>query len=529
MTPKNSDPSSPNYSRTDLWIINKGSCNSMLKTFRMMSVLSVVLLTPLAPAAAQTNDEVNAGLQFNFTPPGARSLGMGGAFLAMADDASAAVTNPAGLTNLVKPEFSIEGLYTEFTNVFVDFGRAQPANLFGAASGQAGSNGYPGDTIDRIVFGESEDSTSGVSFASFVYPGDRWAVAAYYHQLANFKAHFQREGPYFTAPSVDRDSPDILEPNSMTAFRILPAIAKLDLEIEDLGIAGAIEITERISLGGGLTYSDFRLDSMTSRYHHRPASNGAGVFEAAVFNDMFVGDGGNLTAASTERGDDTDVTFNVGLLARPSDRWRIGAAFREGAEFDLRGNVITTIQDTDAPDFGQPIQGVQLLGCSEANAEPKPNCGEFKVPDIYGIGVTFLPRSNLSLSLDYLVVKYSQMTEDLGQLARPTGNIKVDDSDQIHFGVEWGFLNMTNPVFLRAGAWHDPDHRFAVDPNDLPAGGNFGAELREASVYQSGEDEMHVSIGVGIIINERVLIDAAYDHSDLVRTATAYLTFRFGS
>ena len=70
----------------------------------------VLLLALVAvPAAAQNVDiEALSGLQFNFGNPGARSLGMGGAFLGLADDASAAEANPAGLTILRKPEISIE-------------------------------------------------------------------------------------------------------------------------------------------------------------------------------------------------------------------------------------------------------------------------------------------------------------------------------------------------------------------------------------------------------------------------------------
>src|SRR5947199_8320409 len=59
-------------------------------------------------AAQNTDIESLSGLQFNFGNPGARSLGMGGAFIGLADDASAAEANPAGLTILRKPEFSIE-------------------------------------------------------------------------------------------------------------------------------------------------------------------------------------------------------------------------------------------------------------------------------------------------------------------------------------------------------------------------------------------------------------------------------------
>src|SRR5688572_6657952 len=75
----------------------------------MRKVIGVLLVLVAIPATAQNVDiEALSGLQFNFGNPGARSLGMGGAFLGLADDASGAEANPAGLTILRKPEVSIE-------------------------------------------------------------------------------------------------------------------------------------------------------------------------------------------------------------------------------------------------------------------------------------------------------------------------------------------------------------------------------------------------------------------------------------
>src|SRR5437016_2499324 len=74
----------------------------------MRKTLLVLLLAALPALARNTDIESLSGLQFNFGNPGARSLGMGGAFLGLADDASAAEANPAGLTILRKPEITIE-------------------------------------------------------------------------------------------------------------------------------------------------------------------------------------------------------------------------------------------------------------------------------------------------------------------------------------------------------------------------------------------------------------------------------------
>jgi hypothetical protein len=59
------------------------------------------------PARAQTTDPVFAGWRFSPATVGSRSAGMGGAFLAVADDARAAVTNPAGLTQVPVNEVSL--------------------------------------------------------------------------------------------------------------------------------------------------------------------------------------------------------------------------------------------------------------------------------------------------------------------------------------------------------------------------------------------------------------------------------------
>ena len=79
-----------------------------MRTLRWLAFAACVS----APIAAQNTDIQSVqGLQFNFSNPGARSLGMGGAFLGLADDASAAEANPAGLTILAKREISIEVRY----------------------------------------------------------------------------------------------------------------------------------------------------------------------------------------------------------------------------------------------------------------------------------------------------------------------------------------------------------------------------------------------------------------------------------
>src|SRR5664279_3177008 len=82
--------------------------------------IGAALIGASGAALAITDTETNASIPFNLASPGARSMGMGGAFLGLADDATAAYTNPAGLTQLVTPEISAEARHTEYSLPYVN-------------------------------------------------------------------------------------------------------------------------------------------------------------------------------------------------------------------------------------------------------------------------------------------------------------------------------------------------------------------------------------------------------------------------
>src|SRR5690349_5208750 len=80
-----------------------------------LALFAVAALCPAIPAVAQTpnfEDEfAYPNVRFSLaTGSGARALGMGGAFIARPDDATAATWNPAGLSYLRTPEISAAGV-----------------------------------------------------------------------------------------------------------------------------------------------------------------------------------------------------------------------------------------------------------------------------------------------------------------------------------------------------------------------------------------------------------------------------------
>lgn len=67
----------------------------------MKKFLFVMLVLPIVFFAQDWN--------WNFMGSGARALGMGGAFIGIADDATSITWNPAGIAQLIRPEISLSG------------------------------------------------------------------------------------------------------------------------------------------------------------------------------------------------------------------------------------------------------------------------------------------------------------------------------------------------------------------------------------------------------------------------------------
>jgi len=446
-------------------------------------------------AHAQTNAEVNAAIQFNFSTPGARSLGLGGAFVGLADDATAAFTNPAGLTALSKMEVSFEARQWEYTNTYTWGGRS-----FGEPNPD-----YEIDTAG-ITTGEASDSTTGLSFLSFVYPREKWAIAVYRHELANFETRFRTQGAYFDAFD------DLGDGYQEYTFRFYPVDAFLELDIVNYGTSAAFRLGDNFNLGVGVSYYDFQLDSTTNRY---------GMWNADFPEDPggFWGvpdySASNVLNYQEQTGDDTDVAFNLGFLWKLGEKFSLGGVYRQGPSFSYN------TRNVAGPAAANP-------GEEFAAAE-----AEFNVPDVYGLGFAIRATDAFTVAFDYSHVKYSSLTDNIVNIfSEPAeypdqdeaaDRLTVDDADELHLGLEYVFVNAKYPVALRFGSWYDPDHRvrFDGDPGE-------GREARAlATSFREGDDELHYSAGIGFIFGETFQLDAAADFSDNINTLSLSGVVRF--
>jgi long-chain fatty acid transport protein len=457
---------------------------------------------------AQTNDDINSGLQFNFSTPGARSLGMGGAFLALADDATAAYTNPAGLTNLTVggSESSLELRQWRYSNVFTERG-----HVLGPPSG------IGIDTVSGLKEGQTDSEVNGLSFLSLGYVLPKgFTLALYRHELANFKAGILSEEAFVGSGERRRDGERDL-------IRILPARSTLDLQIVNYGLSSAYELAHKISIGVGVSFYQLDLASLTERFDlseqdadrdgdvdtedDRLNRQPGGFFGPA---DLL---GDNQYNIQTQRGDGTAWGVNFGVLWKINPLWSVGAAYRHGPDFDIQARYVNGPKRTAAgqSDSFTPCTPSQTRDCLGGQ-------GILHVPDVYGVGVAWATaEGKTKLTLDYDRVQYSQLVKDLiNILVRErsdfkSSNYQVSDGNEIHVGFE-NILGIGSQLVatLRLGGWYDPAHKVEY----------VGTDPTLRTRFRPGDDQIHGAAGVGIVIRENLQVDAAIDIASRSRTAS---------
>jgi len=258
-------------------------------------VASCVLL----PAGwAQTNTENFAQFRFNFNNPGARATGIGGAFMSIADDATASEANPAGLTTLLRPEISLEGKAIQFITHVDNFSQTGTAANFTL---------NPRDFKSAVV---------SPSFVSVVFPVRRFTFAVFRHELMNFESNFYTNGTF--APGFTDGS------------FLFPANSSTRIHVDNYGGTVAYKVRESFSVGVSGGVSLMNMKSSIARYF------------LAVFND------GSLANIATIDDNSTDFFLNVGLLYRPVENLSIGLTYKRRPSFSPKQTYRFTSFPTDS-------------------------------------------------------------------------------------------------------------------------------------------------------------------------------------
>lgn len=405
------------------------------------------------------------------TGSGARALGQGGAFIAVADDATAASWNPAGLIQLESPEASIVG---SFLVTDQDFSVGPDAMDAG------------------ISIGDEDVTRWDVNFMSMAYPfrflNTNFVAALNYHQIADFHMDLS-----FNQSLEDTSPP--------------PSIIDQNINFKSSGGVGALSpgIAMLISpkLAFGLTVNIFDDEFFKSHgWTESITASGQGELGNTNFSTLF--------KSKTSSRDYHGVNVSLGVLwdvwEKESKLLTFGAVFHSPftARFDQRTKAFTQTLFEG--------QDAQTLPVFDQKSRVK-----LDTPMSIGLGLGFRYTDSLSFSFDVTwtdwsewvqKVKVSDTPPPFGQWnnSRPIGggteHDEIDDTVAVRFGTEYLIFREKEVLALRGGLFYEPRPSLG-DPDEYDEHGN------PTDFNGDPTDVWGFSLGVGFS-TKRFSLDAAY-------------------
>jgi long-subunit fatty acid transport protein len=426
-----------------------------------------VLLAFALPSFAVTDEEIFREFRFNLLNPGARSLGLGGAFISIADDASAALANPAGMSLLTRPEFFGELRFVDNEDRSITRSETLPAGI---------------ETF--VATGTNVADQGGFSFLSAVVPFRRWTLGLSLQEVLNI-SNTTLSSFAFTFP----DSPGAFLANGA---------GSVDAQVRNFNASFGVAVTDRFRVGATLTYS--RLD-VESEVFNSVVDTGANIAAVEILEPT-------LDTLTRVDDDDSALAYSLGLMYKRVDKWGVGAVYRRGPRFTVIEQVIAS---EDADGDGQP-DGLDLFGTTNRLGTEFEN--QFSLPDSFGIGGNYLllqQRLTLAVNVERLI--YSNLLDGyvpgVNILTSEDAEFDVGDATDYRFGTEYIWFNDKNalpPVALRGGAFVESDSTISAS---FTGSGGFATE----EIFAGGENRPHLTLGLGISL-KRWNIDMASDFSE---------------
>ena len=381
----------------------------------LMILLGAGLLQPLL-GQAQIARELTFASSPNPVGSGARALGRGGAFIAMADDATAASWNPAGLANLEFPEVS--GVVSFLSrNESVDFG-----------AGAVRSEDFNTNTLD-------------LNYLSAVYPTEALPVYLVFSFNYQLLYTFNRSvGYHFSGPRTA----DVMSLNSSGRVQYDQAGA-----LSALSPACAVEITHRFSLGATLNYwnSAASPNGWDQRFRYWEAGDltlGSNTYPFSAHSDI----------QERYRLTGDNLNFHLGLLWDINDHWRLGAVYKS--------ELVAKVKHQRQFFSGQYFP--TFSGWTSVTAAEQTFRETLHLPPVYGLGVAFQPSDRWSFDLDVSRTEWNRyiLEDEKGHRfnlikGRIGGHADVQPTHQARLGMEYLYIKNRTVFPIRAGVFYDPE------------------------------------------------------------------------
>jgi len=411
---------------------------------------------------------------------GARAAGMADAFVAIADDATAASWNPAGLVQLERPEVSAVGSYTGV-----------------------------GETFDAPDHDEVRSShftgNPALNYLSFVYP---LPVAVFDRNLV-VSANYQRKYDFTRKFNLQLNNASIVS-SSLILRSALANTFEQTGGLSTITPAFAMEINKRLSVGMALNL-----------WRSSPFGENGWEQTTRFDDETHFGLTDYKTSSYTHEQykDFTGENLTLGALWNVSDGWSLGLRFDTAftGQADYRMNSMRVSSQLPA------------LSMAAMTAETTDEKRRVRFPYSAAIGAAFRPNDRLTLSLDVTRTDWNDFWVENGKGVRrslvdfsnvddPSESTHFDPCYTVRLGTEYVFIpenpheELAQLWTIRGGLFYDPE----------PATGKSGVPGEKGS---GNPDPFYgAAIGVGVQLHQRVNLDLAYQcrygshvNSDFIR------------
>jgi long-subunit fatty acid transport protein len=436
--------------------------------FRKSGLILLVAFSAIMLTVADSNAFEEFASTLNPVGSGARATGMGGAFIGVADDATAASWNPAGLIQLEKPEISVVYSYFQRTQSYTSPGHREMEN-------------------------ENTMDSNGINYASVALPfvlfNRNMIISLNYQRLyemnKDVKFKYFREAPgYQSVENVEFIQDGFL-------YALSPAMA--------------VQVTPELSLGATINFWDNDLGTNGWVKEQRSLETGT-LFGIFPFERRIV---------QSETVSFKGTNFHFGFLWAINGSLTLGGVYKTPFNADVEKKK-SFFESTDYPTIPPPNHSEFSVETTEYPI--------MRMPPAYGLGLSYRHSDSLTVAFDVYWTEWSRFVTREGDnneknplTGADINDGRLKDTIQVRTGTEYLFIQDNYVVPVRFGLLYDPDP--ATGHLDDYFGFSFGTGfasgrmvLDAAYQYRKGDDtsgDIPGIVGLGADVDQHLLMMSA--------------------
>ena len=430
---------------------------------------SFLILFFASPLLAQTDETIFREFQFDFSTPGARANGMGRAFVGLADEATAAYNNPAGLSVLQKPEFSIEYRFNQ--------------SEFDALKAN--------ETFD-ILQSAPEDTTFNlerVGFASYAFSRHGY----------NFSLFYVNNLDYRRKPVADRVELTNLDEGYTGTYLNTHNVRQIRLNTYGFSVSKDFG---RLDLGVAIAMANLKTDFEYS----------TSLFVRNVLDNLITSEG---------QGNSYKAAYVFGANYQLHPKVKLGLAYKHQPRFTYTEEV----QNNEFSSSPESIPvNIKIPDSYQIGLAVAPNdyltllmdVDWVRYDQLIGENMTVLSRVNIFFPPGTDLFTFDQ------------DDFEISRKPEIHLGGEYLLPWKSHIWAFRAGLFFDPDHktRFVGTPEEGEEPILFDIQ---SFIFnpQERNDDIGTTLGLGYVWGGKMQFDIALVQSDRFRRVVTSFLYRF--